>query len=210
MQTRWSIQNQHKYERRGEIADLLVAEMSLLFISQVFRSHVLKWRTDNTIVFKHSIASYKLLRPFPSVLRVNLKKFSSSGCLNRNTISIRNQIKSLCNPYRFHSHSIELWFKKCINIVKSTVFQLDVTTRENIDMCDGVFEEHFCYSVFLSKLKTVDSNYFIFYFFFSHLLFPVYFILIFGDLGLRLTWHHSHTVTYHTEEHRRFWKDDVI
>ena len=143
-------------------------------------------------MFKHSIASYKLLKSFPSVLRVNLKKFSISSCLNKNTINMRNQIKSLCNLCRFHSHSIELWFKKCIDIVRSTVFQLDVTTRKNIDMCDSIFEEHFCYSIFLSELKIVDSNFFIFYFFFSHLLFPVYFIFIFGDLGLRLMWHNSH------------------
>ena len=50
------------------------------------------------------------------------------------------------------------------SMVRSTVFQLDVTTRGNIDMCDGIFEEHFCYSVFLSELKMIDPNYFIFIF----------------------------------------------
>ena len=46
--------------------------------------------------------------------------------------------------------------------------------------------------LYLSEFKIIDFNYFIFSSFF--ILF--YFIFIFGDLGLGLRWHYSHTVTH--------------
>ena len=58
VQTRWSTQNQHEYEKRGEIVDLSVVEMSLFFMFEVFKSHILNWRADDAIVFKHSTASW--------------------------------------------------------------------------------------------------------------------------------------------------------
>ena len=57
VQTRWSTQNQHEYEKRGEIVDLSVVEMFLFFMFEVFKSHILNWRADDAIVFKHSTAS---------------------------------------------------------------------------------------------------------------------------------------------------------
>ena len=86
-----------------------------------------------------------------SFLRVDLKKFSSSGCLDKNISSMRNQItKSLCNPSRFHSHGVKLWLEKCIDVIRSTVFWLNVTARENIDMCADRFREHFGNSILWS------------------------------------------------------------
>ena len=98
--------------------------------------------------------------------RVNLKKFSSGGCLDKNTSSMGNQIiKGLHNPCMFHSHGVESWFNKCTDIVRSIVFQHDVAARENIDMCDGGFEEHFGYSILwlacndqLEHLQVVGLN----------------------------------------------------
>ena len=83
-----------------------------------------------------------------SFLRVDLKKFSSSGCLDKNISSIRNQItKSLCNPSRFHSHGVKLWLEKYTDIIRSTVFWLNITTKGNIDMCADGVREHFGNSI---------------------------------------------------------------
>jgi len=43
--------------RRGEIADLSVAGMSLFFMSEVSKPHILKWRADDAIAFRHITAS---------------------------------------------------------------------------------------------------------------------------------------------------------
>ena len=47
-----------KYEMRGEMADLLVAVISTFFMLEEFNLHILKWRSDDTIVFKHNTASW--------------------------------------------------------------------------------------------------------------------------------------------------------
>jgi len=42
---------------RGEMADLLVAVICTFFMLEEFNLHILKWRFDDTIVFKHNTAS---------------------------------------------------------------------------------------------------------------------------------------------------------
>ena len=68
------------------------------------------------------------------------------------------------------------------------------------------------YIIHMSKLKIVDSKYFISI---SHLLFSFLLCLILRNLGLGLNVtlscdSHSHMITCYMKEHKRFWKDDII
>ena len=75
-----------------------------------------------------------------SFLRVDLKKFSSSGCLDKNISSTRNQItKSLCNLSRFHSHGVKLWLEKCTDVIRSNyICSIDISNICNIDSLENV------------------------------------------------------------------------
>ena len=139
----------------GSLAKIIapIIEVTIL-ISSSLRSCL------NNILTTAKYKEYKLFRPFPSLfdwsmkksfLRVDLKKFGSSGYLDKNTSSTRNQItKSLCNPSRFHSHGVKLWLEKCTDVIRSTIFWLNITARGNIDMCADVVREHFGNSILWS------------------------------------------------------------
>ena len=60
--TRWSAQNWDEYQMRGEMVNLSVAEISAFFMLEDFKSHMLKCSSDDTMVFKHSTASWRSWR----------------------------------------------------------------------------------------------------------------------------------------------------
>ena len=137
----WLLGKYHCTYNRSDCLNLFIFEMTS------------EWCFDDSRV--QGIQAFKTLsitlwlNRGKSFLRINLKKFGSSGCPDKNTISMRNQIiKGIHNLCRFH-----------------TVFQLDITSRGNINMCGGEFREHFGYSTLwltcndqLEHLQVVGLN----------------------------------------------------